>query len=112
MFDLDNGTYMGKDGTTKIIKQGKNGGLNGRYKKQIKASAKYAKAGRICTAIGVKTAIISMENTEKQYRNGEISQRVRWTNHAIDVIGCTPVGCLAPITYELGKVHGPSTWIK
>ena len=53
-----------------------------------------------------------MENTEKQYRNGEISQRVRWTNHPIDVIGCTPVGCLAPITYELGKVHGPSTWIK
>ena len=110
IFDYDKGTYLGKDGTTKIMKKGKNGGLNGKYKSQIKASAKYLKAGRVCTIVGVTSAIVSMDNTERQYRNGQISQGERWTNHAIDVVGCTPIGCLAPVSYELGKKYGPSTW--
>ena len=49
IYDLENGTYMGKDGSTKTMKKGKNGGLGGRYKAQEKASAKYAKAGRVCS---------------------------------------------------------------
>ena len=110
IFDLDNGTYMGKDGSTKIINKGKNGGLNGKYKSQIKASAKYAKAGKICNVLSVATSAISMGNTEIQYNNSEISNRERWSNHAIDIIGCTPVGILAPVAYELGKKYGPSTW--
>ena len=112
IFDYDNGTYMGKDGSTKIINKGKNGGLNGKYKSQIKASAKYAKAGRLCTVLSVATSAISMGNTEIQYKNNEISNRERWSNHAIDIIGCTPVGILAPVAYELGKKYGPSTWFK
>ena len=110
IFDIDNGTYMGKDGSIRIMQKGKNGGLNGRYKSQIKTSAKYVKAGRICTVVGTTTAIISINNTEIQFRNGNISQGERWTNHVIDVIGLTPIGCLAPLTYELGKKYGPSTW--
>lgn len=110
IFDMDKGTYMGKDGSTRAIKSGKNGGLNGRYKSQIKTSAKYIKAGRICSAVGVSFAIVSINNTERQFRNGNISQRERYTNHAIDVMGLTPIGCIAPLTYELGKRHGPSTW--
>ena len=112
IFDMDNGTYMGKDGSIKIMQKGKNGGLNGRYQSQIKTSAKYIKAGRICSAVGIATAIISIDNTEKQFRNSNISQRERWTNHAIDVIGLTPIGCFAPLAYELGKKYGPSTWFK
>ena len=112
IFDYDKGTYMGKDGSTRNMQKGKNGGLNGRYKSQIKASAKYLKAGRICTAVGVTTAIVSIDNTERQYKNGNITQGERWTNHVIDAIGCTPIGCLAPMAYELGKKYGPSTWFK
>ena len=110
LFDLDNSTYMGKDGSTKAIQKGKNGGLNGRYKSQIKASAKYAKAGRVCTILSTASALVSASNTERQYRNGEISQGKRLVNHAIDAIGCTPIGWLAPFAYELGQKHGPSTW--
>ena len=106
LFDYDNGTYMGKDGSIKIMQKGKNGGLKGKYKTQMLTSTKYAKLGRICNAIGIATSIVSIDNTEKQYRNGEITQSERWTNHAIDIIGCTPWGCLAPISYELGKQYG------
>ena len=112
LFDKENGTYMGKDGSTKPIMQGKNGGLNGRYKSQIKAAAKYAKLGRVCTAAGLATALVSADNTERQYKNGQISNGERWTNHAIDIIGCTPIGCMAPFTYDLGGKYGPSTWFK
>ena len=112
IYDYDNGTYMGKDGSTKNMQKGKNGGLNGRYKSQLKASTKYIKAGRICTAVGVTTAMVSIDNTERQFKNGNISQRERWTNHVMDVIGLTPIGCLAPLTYNLGKNHGPSTWFE
>ena len=112
LFDKEKGTYMGKDGSIKTIMQGKNGGLNGRYKAQIKAAAKYAKLGRVCTFMGVATALASANNTESQYRNGQISSGKRWINHAIDVIGCTPIGCMAPLTYDLGGTYGPSTWFK
>ena len=112
IFDYENGTYMGKDGYTKTMQKGKNGGLKGKYKTQRELSVKYLKAGRICSAIGVTTSLISMNNTEMQYFNNNISQGERWTNHVIDIIGCTPIGCLAPLTYELGKQHGPSTWFK
>lgn len=110
IYDLENGTYMGKDGSTKTMKKGKNGGLGGRYKAQEKTSAKYAKAGRVCTILNISSTLISVRNTESQYRNGEISQVKRWMNHAIDAIGCTTIGCLAPLAYELGQHHGPSTW--
>lgn len=103
---------MGEGGSTKIIQRGKNGGLNGRYKSQIKAAAKYAKFGRVCTAVGVVSAVVSADNTQTQYRNGQISNAKRWTNHAIDVIGCTPVGWLAPFAYRLGENYGPSTWFE
>ena len=112
IFDLENGTYMGEDGSTKIIQRGKNGGLKGRYKSQIKAAAKYAKFGRVCTAVGVVSSLASADNTEDQYRNGQISNAKRWTNHAVDAVGCTPIGWLAPIAYRLGENYGPSTWLK
>ena len=112
LFDKDNGTYMGKDGSTKQIKMGKNGGLNGRYKSQIKASAKYAKLGRVFTALGVASALVSAKNTESQYQHGQISNMRRLTNHAVDILGCTPVGWMAPFAYELGANYGPSTWLK
>lgn len=112
IFDLENGTYMGEDGSTKIIQRGKNGGLKGRYKSQIKAAAKYAKFGRVCTAVGVVSSLASVDNTEDQYRNGQISNAKRWTNHAVDAVGCTPIGWLAPIAYRLGENYGPSTWFK
>ncbi len=111
-YDIDNGTYMGKDGSTKPIKRGKNGGLNGRYKSQIKASAKYAKLSRVCTAVGVASALVSAKDTESQYKHGQISNTQRLTNHAVGIIGCTPVGWIAPIAYELGANYGPSTWVK
>ena len=111
-FDKDNGTYMGKDGSIKQIKIGKNGGLNGRYKSQIKASAKYAKLGRVFTALGVASALVSAKNTESQYQHGQISNMQRLTNHAVDILGCTPVGWMAPFAYELGANYGPSTWLK
>ena len=53
-----------------------------------------------------------MDKTERQYRVGEITQGKRFTKHAIDVLGCTPIGFLAPISYELGEKYGPSTWFK
>ena len=112
IFDYDNGKYMGKDGSTKVMQKGKNGGLNGRYKSQIKASTKYAKFGRVCTVVGVVSAIGSAKNTESQFHKGQISNMERLTNHAIDIVGCTPVGFLAPLAYELGAKYGPSTWFK
>lgn len=109
IFDYQKGTYMGKDGCSQILKKGKNGGLNGRYKSQIKTSINYTKAGRVCTAVGFVSALVAIGNTESQFNNGNISQGERLTNHAIDVIGLTPIGCFVPLSYELGKKHGPST---
>ena len=110
LFDSKNGTYMGKDGSTKAIQWGKNGGLNGRYSTQRAASLKYLKLGRLCNIIGVGMAAVSINQTNSQYRNGEITQTERWIHHTVDILGCTPIGWVAPISFDLGQKYGPSTW--
>ena len=110
LFDPRNGTYMGKDGTTKTIQRGKNGGTNGRYKAQRAASLRYLNVGKLCNIIGVGMAVYSIDQTNNRYRSGEISQTERLVHHAVDVIGCTPIGWLAPISFDLGQKYGPSTW--
>lgn len=112
IFDPKTGTYLGKDGTIKNIKMGKNGGLNGRYKTQIELSSRYSKYGRVCKGLGIGFTAFSFYDTEKQARKGLITPFERFMNHAVEFIGLTPVGSLAPLSYELGKKYGPSTWGK
>ena len=110
IFDYENGTYMGKDGSIKIMKKGKNGGLNGRYKSQIELSNKYGKAATGLKWLGRGFAAWSAINTEIQAHNGLISNGERITDHAINLISLFPYCWHATFFYELGKKYGPSTW--
>ena len=110
LFDYDNGTYMGKDGSTKVILKGKNGGLNGRYKKQQKISANYNKVATGFKWFGRCSAVYSAVNTEiKAYRE-EITSQERWANHIVNAISSLPYCWHASVFYELGKKFEPSTW--
>ena len=110
IFDYENGTYMGKDGSIIIMKKGKNGGLNGRYKSQIELSNKYGKAATGLKWLGRGFAAWSAINTEIQAHNGLISNGERITDHAINLISLFPYCWHATFFYELGKKYGPSTW--
>ena len=112
IFNKSKGIYMGNDGTIKPIKIGKNGGLNGRYKKQIALASKYGKAGRLISGVGIALSIPSFLETEQLFDERKISNQERITNHIIGIVGLTGVGSLAPPAYEFGKKHGPSTWFK
>ena len=109
-FDKDKGTYMGKDGSQKLIQRGKNGGLGGRYTSQRNISANYAKAAGVLKGVGHIMTLYSIYSTEQQFDNGEISSQERWTNHAVTVVSHLPYCWHAPFFYELGKNYGPSTW--
>ena len=110
LFDYDNGTYMGKDGSIKIMQKGKNGGVKGKYKNQIKLSANYSRSASIFKWAGRGLAVWSTVNTEMQAMNGEISTRERITNHVVDGVSLLPYCWHASLFYELGKEYGPSTW--
>ncbi len=110
VFDYENGTYMGKDGSTKIMRKGKNGGLNGRYKTQIELSNNYGKVATGLKWLGRGFAALSTINTEIQARNGEISTKERITDHTINAVSLLPYCWHASFFYELGKKYGPSTW--
>ena len=110
IFDFQNGTYMGKDGSIKPIRRGKNGGLNGKYKSQIELSAKYGKAASGLKRLGYGMAAWSAWETERQARNGEISAGERVTNHIVNGVSFLPYCWHVPIFYELGKKYGPSSW--
>lgn len=110
IFDYKNGTYMGKDGTTKIMKKGKNGGLKGRYKTQIELSNKYSKVATGIKWLGRGFVAVSIANTELQALNHKISNSERITNDAIDAVSLLPYCWHVSFFYELGKKYGPSTW--
>ena len=110
LFDYDNGTYMGKDGSTKIMQKGKNGGLNGRYQSQIELSAKYGKVASGLNWLGRGMAVLSVASTEIQAYNGEISSRERITNHIVNGVSFLPNCWHVSFFYELGKKYGPSKW--
>ncbi len=110
LFDYDNGTYMGKDGSTKIMQKGKNGGLNGRYQSQLELSAKYGKVASGLNWLGRGMAVLSVASTEIQAYNGEISSRERITNHIVNGVSFLPNCWHVSFFYELGKKYGPSKW--
>ena len=110
VFDYENGTYMGKDGSQKIMKKGKNGGLNGRYKSQIAQLNNYGNLAKGLKWLGRGFTAVSIANTEMQAYRGEISTGERITSHAIDIVSLAPYCWHASFFYELGKKHGPSTW--
>ena len=109
-FDEERGTYMGKDGSQKQMQRGKNGGLGGKYKRQQRISANYSKAAGVLKWSGRALTVLSIASTEEQFRNGEISSRERWINHAVSVVSLLPYCWHASICLELGRTHGPSTW--
>lgn len=110
IFDYDNGTYMGKDGSTKVIQKGKNGGLNGRYKNQQKLAANYSRVATGFKWLGRGSAVYSAVNTEVRAHRGEITNQERWTNHIVNAVSSLPYCWHVPLFYELGKNYGPSTW--
>ena len=110
LFDYENGTYMGKDGSTKIMQKGKNGGLNGRYQSQIELSSQYGKVASGLRWLGRGMAVWSAVSTEKQAATGEISSRERITNHIINGVSLLPNCWHVSLFYELGKKYGPSKW--
>ena len=110
VFDYENGTYMGKDGSKKVMQKGKNGGLNGTYKYQINLSNKYNKVAGVLKWAGRGISIVSAASIEIQAARSEISTSERITNHAINAISMLPWCWHASLFYELGKKYGPSSW--
>ena len=110
IFDYDNGTYMGKDGSIKVIQKGKNGGLNGRYKNQQKLAANYSRVATGFKWLGRGSAVYSAVNTEVRAHREEITNQERWTNHIVNAVSSLPYCWHVPLFYELGKNYGPSTW--